>query len=81
MSQQVEIAASHQFKSGTRQTNGAVAEFMGLPAGTGGNACASEEALCNDAVAIAGQAAVERAKGEHEPVTSLPRQPLQPATA
>ena len=76
ISQQVDIAALHQLEAGAGQTDGAVAQLVRLPGGTGRNACTPEQALRNYAIALASQAAVECAESEAKPVTSLPCQPL-----
>jgi hypothetical protein len=71
ISQQGEIATSHQLEAGARQTNGAVAQLVCLPAGTGRNSGAAEQDLRNGAISFTGQAAVERAQRKPKPVTPL----------
>ena len=77
ISQQGQIATAHQFDAEACQTNAAVAQLVGLPAGTGWNACNSEQALRDDAIALAGQAPVQCTKREAEPHSTLSRQPLR----
>lgn len=77
ISQQGEIATAHQFEAGTCQTNGAVAQLVGLPGDSRWNACTPEQALRHDAIALAGQAAVQCAEREAEPQSPLPCQPLR----
>src|SRR5215831_214302 len=79
ISQQVAIAPAHQREAGARQPNGAVAQLVGLPGSTGRNACASEQALRNDAIALAREAAVECTEREAEPRSALPCQPVRRA--
>lgn len=76
MSQQVEVAASHQLEAGPRKTNGAVAQLVCLPAGTGGNTRAAKQALRNRAIAFTSQAAIERAECKPKPVTPLAREAI-----
>ena len=66
----------HQLHAGARQTNGAVAQLVCLPAGAGRNTRAAEQDLRYGAIGLISQAAVERAQREREPVTSVSRQPI-----
>ena len=54
----------HQLYAGAHEANGAVAQVMRLPAGTGGNACVAEQSGRDDAIGLAGKARVERARGD-----------------
>ena len=76
ISQQVEIAAAHEFEAAADEANGAIAQLVGLPAGTSWNAGTPEQALRKDAIALARQAAVDGPEREAEPVTTLVRQTL-----
>ena len=80
-SQEVEIVAAHQFVTGARQANGAIAQLMGFPGGTSGDARETKQALCDGTIAFTRQAAVERAQCEAKPLASLPRQAMRWACA
>ena len=67
----------HQLHSGARQTDGAIAQLVCLPGGAGRNTRAAEQALCNGTIGLIGQAGVEGAQRDREPVTSVPRQPFR----
>src|SRR5260370_35138173 len=79
LAQQVEIAASHQLHTGAHQANGAVAQVMRLPAGTGWNARVAEQSRRNDAIGLASKAALERADRQTKRAPPLRRQPTRQA--
>jgi hypothetical protein len=81
IAQKIEISALHQFCSDTDQPDRAIAQVVRFPARAHRNARLVEENLRYGTIAFAGQMAVERAKGEYEPLASLRCQPVTRASA
>jgi hypothetical protein len=78
MTQQIEVAAAHQFQAAAAQADGPVTDIVGLPARPGWNAGVTDQALCDDAIGVAGKAAIERAENKPEPLTLSQRQTVRP---
>ena len=70
----------HQLHAGAHEANGAVAQVMRLPAGTGWNTRVAEQSRCNDAIGLTRKARIERAECKTKAVTSLRRQPIRRTT-
>ena len=69
MTQQIEIAAAHQFQAAAAQTDGPVADIVCLPARPGRNTGFADQALCDDAIGVARKASIERAENKPEPLS------------
>ncbi len=69
--QQVEIAALHQLHASAHKANGAVAQVMRLPAGTGRGACVAEQSRRNDAIGLASKAPIKRTQRKTKAMTPL----------
>ena len=70
LAQQRAIPSAHQGKSALHKADGTVAQVMGLP-GPFGDACGAKQALCNRAIAVAFDAAIERAQRERQSLSPL----------
>ncbi len=77
MTQQIKVAAAHQFQAATTQTDGPVTDIVCLPARPGRNGGFANQALCNDAIGVAGKASVERAENKPEPLPLSQRQTMR----
>src|SRR5258708_8413275 len=75
--QQVEIAALHQLHASAHKANGAVAQVMRLPAGTGGGACVAEHTRRNDAIGLASKAPIKRTQRKTKAMMPLVCQPIR----
>src|ERR1700694_5961770 len=73
--QQAEIAAAHQYDAGAHETDGAVAQIVGLPARACRYAFAPEQSLRNRAIGFAGEIRVKGSPREGKPAMPLLRQP------
>jgi hypothetical protein len=81
MMQQIEVSAAHQFQAAAAETDGPVAQIVGLPSRLGRYARFAEQTLCDDAIRVAGKASIERPEDKLEPLTLLRRQTIRwPAT-
>ena len=77
VAQQVEIAALHQLHASAHKANGAVAQVMRLPAGTGRGACVAEQSRRNDAIGLASKAPIKRTQRKTKAMTPLVCQPIR----
>jgi hypothetical protein len=75
--QQVEIAALHQLHASAHKANGAVAQVMRLPAGTGRGACVAEQSRRNDAIGLASKAPIKRTQRKTKAMMPLVCQPIR----
>ena len=68
MTQQIEMAAAHQFQAAAAQTDGPITHIVCLPARPSRNAGFADQALRDDAIRVTGKASIERAENKPEPL-------------
>ena len=77
MTQQIEVAAAHQFQAAAAQPDGPITYIVRFPARTSRNACFADQALCDDAIRMAGKASIKRPENKPEPQPLPQRQTMR----
>jgi hypothetical protein len=80
MTQEIEVSTAHEPQAAAAETDGPIAQIVGLPIRPGWNAGFAEQGSGDHAIRMAGKASVESAEGKFEPPASLgrhaPRRPV-----
>ena len=77
MTQEIEVSAAHEPQAAAAETDGPIAQIVGLLIRPGWNAGFAEQGSGDHAIRMAGKASVESAEGKFEPPASLGRHALR----